>query len=351
MRLGMLLVSPRHALAGIITRQRGALRDAFVLVLLSVLAFRLPELVRAVTSVVRVSFSAGLTELVGVVAAEVRTAAFVTLVSALAIVVLAGRGRRDASLALELGAGCYVPYFVAFAPLRLLDMEALLGYVPEFWGRVVRLIAWAWVALMVALAVRQLRMQGRTVAPASASIAGLLGVLVLGFPVAAALVGTTWSARHYDLLRPLGRSDQAPDFVLARIDGKPGAVRLSSLRGRVVLLDFWATWCPPCLAMIPTLHELYEKWRPKGVEFVGIDSDGPASTPEEVQAFLTKRPFPYPVVVDDKGVGGLYRVYSIPHIVVVGPDGKIARVLVGGVTKGMLESALRAASEGGAGNL
>jgi thiol-disulfide isomerase/thioredoxin len=138
----------------------------------------------------------------------------------------------------------------------------------------------------------------------------------------------------------------APDFTLARADGQSGSVRLADLHGRVVLLDFWATWCPPCLAMLPTMHELYQEWQPRGAEFIGIDSDGPAISRDELRAFLVQRPFPYPVVIDDKEVGGLYGVFSIPHIVVIGRDGRIARVFVGEVGRSQLDKALRAASEG-----
>jgi peroxiredoxin len=99
--------------------------------------------------------------------------------------------------------------------------------------------------------------------------------------------------------------------------------------------------------MLPVLHELYEEWQPRGVEFIGIDSDGPAISRDELRAFLARRPFPYPVAIDDKEVGGLYGVFSIPHLVVIGRDGRIARVFVGGVGRSQLETALRAASEGG----
>ena len=97
--------------------------------------------------------------------------------------------------------------------------------------------------------------------------------------------------------------------------------------------------------MLPTLHELYAEWQPRGAEFVGIDSDGPMVAPDELRGFLSRRPFPYPVVVDDKEVGGLYGVFSIPHLVVIGRDGAIARVFVGGVSRSQLDAALRTASE------
>ena len=179
-RLGMLVVSPQRAFAGIIARQRGSLRDASLLVLLSVVAFRLPELLRAVISLARVSASAGLTEIMGVLGAEVRTAAFVALIAALAIVVLAGRRRRDAALALELGAGCYVPYFVLWSPFRLLDTEALLGYLPNTLGVVVKAVAWAWVAVMIGIALRELRL--RRPAATTPSVA-LVGVALLALPL------------------------------------------------------------------------------------------------------------------------------------------------------------------------
>ena len=350
-RLGLMLLAPSVGLRGVMDRKRGAVRDAFYLVFASVVAFRLPELVRAVLSFSRISLSGGLTRTMAVVGAELGTAAFVTLVAALVITIFAGRGRRDPSLALELGAACYVPYFCISSPLRLLDMEALLGNVPVAVSQVVRVLAWIWVAGLVVLSLLLLRRGGESMSPdipiPIPTRSRIAGLAVLAVPALALVLGTVWSARHYELLRPLGRSDKAPDFTLARVDGKPGNVKLAGLRGRVVLLDFWATWCPPCLAMLPTLHELYQEWQPRGAEFIGIDSDGPMISRDELRAFLASRPFPYPVVSDDKEVGGLYGVFSIPHIVVIGRDGNIARVFVGGVSRSQLDKALSAANSGG----
>jgi thiol-disulfide isomerase/thioredoxin len=342
-RLGRLLGAPSRGLAAIAERRSGGVRDAFYLVGIALLAFRLPDLLRTLLTIPRVSVTAGLTRLLGVVGSELRTAAFVALGSALLITILAGRGRRDPGRALELGAACYVPYFLAWCPLRLFDGEGFFGDPPRRLAQIVTVLAWAWVALFIGLSVRVLR-QG-TVAAGSPRRAGLAGMLVLVVPLAGLLLGAAWSVRHFELLRPLGHRDLAPDFSLARIDGQPGQVRLAELRGRVVVLDFWATWCPPCLAMLPMLHELYREWQPKGVEFIAIDADGPAATRADLAEFLAHHPSPYPVVADDEVVGGRYGVYSIPHLVVIGRDGRIARVFVGGTRRAELAAALRAASD------
>jgi thiol-disulfide isomerase/thioredoxin len=108
------------------------------------------------------------------------------------------------------------------------------------------------------------------------------------------------------------------------------------------VLDFWATWCPPCLAMLPTMHELATELAPQGVAFVGVDSDGPQSTPEEVTAFLRQHEAPYPVVYDEGTANEIYRVKVLPTLVIVGKDGTIERVLIGMTSKGTLAKAIAA---------
>ena len=152
------------------------------------------------------------------------------------------------------------------------------------------------------------------------------------------------------LMRPKQRDAKigrpAPDFSLEVIHrGDPGnRMRLSTLRGKAVLLDFWASWCAPCLQMMPTLHDLYQQWQPRGAEFVGINSDGPGMTAAQVQEFLRAHPAPYPIVLDDADVGDRYQVEALPDLVVIDRGGAIRNVFWGITSKSELSRALESAS-------
>jgi len=174
-----------------------------------------------------------------------------------------------------------------------------------------------------------------------------LAVAGLGALAGAALaVNGTWVAQNADAIRPLVRGKEAPDFVLPRVDGQPGTLSLVSLRGQVVLLDFWAKWCQPCVNMMSTLHGIQEDWKGKGVQLVGVH--GPSVPEDEVRAFLRERPAGYPMLMDAEGrASDLYKVVALPHLVLVGRDGAVLKTFWGTTTRleieGVLEAAVAAA--------
>lgn len=111
----------------------------------------------------------------------------------------------------------------------------------------------------------------------------------------------------------------APDFSFVDTTGKRR--RLSDYRGTVVLLDFWGTWCGPCVAAVPELVELYEKYHPRGFEIVGIEAN---DTPVKVREFTREHHMPWTQTIEkDKGtIGALHRIEGWPTAFLIGPDGR-----------------------------
>ncbi len=119
----------------------------------------------------------------------------------------------------------------------------------------------------------------------------------------------------------------APDFALKSVDGK--IVKLSDFRGKVVILDFWATWCGPCKRGIPDLIALKKEFGNKGVEIIGISVDQ-GNYIEQVNPFVKDMKINYPVVYADSKVASNYGgVESIPTTFVIDKKGNIVSSYVG----------------------
>jgi len=114
-------------------------------------------------------------------------------------------------------------------------------------------------------------------------------------------------------------SAPAPDFTLRSMDGPN--LRLAEQRGRVVMVNFWATWCGPCRQEMPHLNKLYDKYRDSGFVLLGVNIDDNARAATDL---ATKLGLKFPVLLDtDKAVSRLYDLGSMPATVLIDRDGKV----------------------------
>jgi thiol-disulfide isomerase/thioredoxin len=121
-------------------------------------------------------------------------------------------------------------------------------------------------------------------------------------------------------------SDVAPEFSLPLVGG--GTVTLESLRGHTVLIDFWATWCPPCLLEIPELNALSHELDGSNARILAVSVD--SLTAEALGDWLKERDVLYPVALGDTDLAGRYGADAFPFHVVLGPDGKVLERLESG---------------------
>ncbi|MCX5745668.1 MAG: TlpA disulfide reductase family protein [Proteobacteria bacterium] len=320
-RLGLAIVAPRRAFA-IAGDRRVAGRsgsDLIGLILLVMIATQLRWLYKAAWLGGAVDLSVGLRAAMHVVTRTLAIDLGFLVIGTL--VIYAGTGqRREVGHAFDLGCVAVIPLvlvdLVATTALHVLDLPVAS---PVMW--IASGLSYGWCGTLVLLALVRRGAEG------SPQRATLLGRIVL----AIVLVGTAfeglWIAGHLELLRPMRGGESAPPFTLARIgaDGQVGApLALDSLRGKVVVLDFWETWCGPCLAAMPGLDALARK-HPE-VQVLAINMDDKA----KARALFTARGFSLELLADDFDTSERYGVTTIPHTVVIDRAGVVRHVFRGG---------------------
>jgi peroxiredoxin len=137
-------------------------------------------------------------------------------------------------------------------------------------------------------------------------------------------VATAFTVLAFGALAPAAATTPAanavaPDFTLRGSDGRN--VRLDELRGQVVLVNFWATWCGPCREEMPRLDTLYQKYHKSGFVLLGVNVD---DDPHTALATAAKLGVSFPVLLDtDKKVSKLYDLNTMPSTIVIDRDGKV----------------------------
>jgi peroxiredoxin len=125
---------------------------------------------------------------------------------------------------------------------------------------------------------------------------------------------------------PIGRGSVAPAFTLPSVPaGEPAS--LEALRGQVVLLNFWATWCKPCEEEMPAMQRLHDALAPEGLALIAVSTD---EGREEVEAFARQHALRFPILWDgDRRVSEAYQAYRFPETLLIGRDGVVVERYIG----------------------
>jgi thiol-disulfide isomerase/thioredoxin len=171
-----------------------------------------------------------------------------------------------------------------------------------------------------------------------------LALVVVAFVIALGIyVGYHKARRPSAALASLGShitSGPAPDFALESIDGK--TMHLSDLRGKAVLLNFWATWCGPCKIEMPWFVEFQNQYGPQGLQIVGVAMDD--ASKEDIGKFAKDMGVNYPILIGKEAVGDAYGgVPALPESFLIGRDGKLVDKIVGLRGKAEIEDAVKKA--------
>jgi len=155
----------------------------------------------------------------------------------------------------------------------------------------------------------------------------------LGLVACALLAGCSQSTGDAE-----SEAELAPDFSLPKL-GADERVELAALRGKTVIIDFWATWCPPCEFQVPELNAFYEAHLEEGdVEVLGISVD--TEGPEVVGAWAAEKQVRYPILLGSDDLARRYGAVGFPTLIVVTPEGTVDSRHVGLIERAELEEAL-----------
>jgi thiol-disulfide isomerase/thioredoxin len=327
-RVGLALARPRWALAVAgdrrYTGRSGT--DLIIAILILLAATELRGLVGAVWLAFGVDTGLGFHAAMHVLTRALSVSLGFLVLGAL--VLWAGAGpRRNLGRAFDLAC-------IAAIPLLALDLgattivRALETDIPQAAGWVLTGISWGWAGAVLALAWGPVRLASAIAVQPPREVVAIgrrAGYAVAAVAVAGLAVQLVWIARHVDLMRPISDGDQAPAFALPAITagGAPGP-RHELVRGKINVVDFWATWCGPCLRAMPALDGLARNH--PDVVVLAVNLDDPAAA----RTLFDQHGYRMTLLADDGDASERFGVTTIPHTVLIDGDGIVRLVARGG---------------------
>jgi thiol-disulfide isomerase/thioredoxin len=328
-RIGLAIVRPRWALA-VASDRRVAGRsgtDLIALIALVVAATQLRGLVGAIWLGGAIEARLGVSAVTRILTNALVVDISFLVLGALAIWLAAGP-RRNLGRAFDLACVAVIPLFLVSLAATVVA-RALDAPLPAPAGWIATGAAWGWSGALLALAWRQARLAPAATPPPPPDIvrpARRAGRAVIATLALCAALHVVWIAGHLDLIRPIEDGMPAPAFALPAIGpgGEHGpAVALG--KGRVTVIDFWATWCGPCIKAMPKLEAVARQHPDADVLAINLDDAAAARALFDQRGWTQLR-----LLADDGDVSQRYNVSSIPHTVVIDRDGIVRHVVRGG---------------------
>ncbi|HSS03417.1 MAG TPA: TlpA disulfide reductase family protein [Kofleriaceae bacterium] len=332
-RLGLAVMQPRWALT-VAGDRRYAGRSGTDLIIAIVVLLAATQLRRLATGIwlgTAVEPALGLRAVVHVLSGAL-TVTLGLLVLGAGVVFAAAGPRRNLGRAFDLAC-------VAALPMTIVDLVATVAIrtagltTGPLVGWLLSGMAYAWMGALIVLAayVTARTQPTRVPEPPARTVraARRLGLALAAIAVVGAAGQAIWIADNVDLVKPMTTGDPAPAFALPRIDptGKlADHVALAQSRGKVTVLDFWATWCGPCLAAMPRLEKLARSHPEVSVLAINLDDAAAA------RAVFNERGYTMTLLLDDEDVRDRYGVTSIPHTVIIDRAGRVRQVVRGSGT-------------------
>ena len=180
----------------------------------------------------------------------------------------------------------------------------------------------------------------KNITPVGLIIIGV-GIILVGIAIFVLMPKSDSSSSAVDMPKeyssiPMEVKFDAPQLALTNLEGETES--LKDYRGEVLMVNLWATWCPPCVAEIPMLQEYYEVHRADGFVMLGIDSQ---ETPEVIAKYIENVGVTYPIWVDEKGAAGqAFSSFSLPSSFIIDREGTVRFTWTGAISRAVLEEYL-----------